>query len=100
MRSQNGSAHERQSRRQRRGLAMKAILMAGTMLAMMGTANSASFYRGQIIGEINYGDEKEFNAMVATYPPKTKIYLNSPGGNVTAGLAIAATIQALALDTV
>jgi hypothetical protein len=84
--------------------AMKAMLLAGTMLAMMGTANAADIkvrYESgnawvvDIIGEIKSDDDKKFHQAIEkiSFAPVT-VTLESPGGDIAAGLSIGEQIRA------
>lgn len=52
-----------------------------------------------MLGEILQGDERHFVDLMAAYPDLQTIGLSSPGGDVTAGLAIAEALSARGLDT-
>jgi hypothetical protein len=86
---------------------MKAILIASTMLALSTAgAQAASITTGYsngvptitISGEIVLGDETRFDRL--NFSSRMFVYLDSVGGNTSAGLAIANNIWARRLETV
>lgn len=53
-----------------------------------------------MLGEILFGDEQHFSALLAAYPDLQTVGLSSPGGDVTAGLAIAEAVATHGLATI
>jgi len=92
----------------RKRFIVKAILIAGTMLVMMATANAADIstkYHGgvawdvYVTGEIKPGDDERFSRVTRQLPSSAVVMLNSPGGDVAAGLGIGEEISARQFET-
>jgi len=93
-------------RNQKRMATMKSILLASSMLAMIGTANAAYIRQHvdspniiSVWGPIELGDDEKFRQVARDAPDNSLVLLTSPGGNLVAGLKIGEQIHARGFST-